>query len=78
MKYTYFIPYKEEFGSIELAYIVLKTIIANHEVLCYIVSNRAKLYVSKFWKVLTKRLRIDYRASTAYYSQTDGIVEYLN
>jgi hypothetical protein len=67
-KYTYFIPYKEKSGLMELAYIVIRTMIANHGVSCYIVSNRAKSYVFKFWKALTSRLGIDYRTSTTYHS----------
>jgi hypothetical protein len=48
IKYAYFIPYKEESGSIELAYIVMKTMIANYGVPHYIVSDRSKPYIYKF------------------------------
>jgi hypothetical protein len=34
--------------------------------------------MSKFWTALMERLGIDYRASTAYYLQTNGMIEQLN
>jgi hypothetical protein len=78
MKYAYFILYKEESRSMELAYMVMRIMIANHGVPRYIVSDRTKPYIFKFWKALTGQLGIDHRALTAYHPQTDRMVERLN
>jgi transposase InsO family protein len=78
MKYTYFILYKEASSAEELAYTVLRTVIAAHRVPCYIITDRAKVYTSKFWKSLMAKIGVDQRHSTAYYPQTDGMVKRLN
>jgi Integrase zinc binding domain len=49
-KYTYFIPYKEASSAEELVYAVLRTVIAAHGVPRYIITDRAKVYTSKFWE----------------------------
>lgn len=77
-KYAYFIPYKEASSAEELAYMILRTVIAQHGVPEIIISDRASTYTSKFWRALSKRLGIDHRHSTAYHPQTDGMVERLN
>jgi hypothetical protein len=48
IKYTILIPYKELSSAIDLAYIFLKYVIANYKILEEIVSNRDKLFISKF------------------------------
>ena len=52
MKYRYFIPYKEASSAEELAYMFLRVIAANHELLKEIISDRDKLFTFKFWKSL--------------------------
>jgi len=47
-KYGHFIPYKEASDAVELAYTFLKVIIANHGLLEEIISDRDKLFTSKF------------------------------
>jgi len=43
-----------------------------------ITSDRDKLFVSKFWKELFKKLDIQLRMSTAYHPETDGSSERFN
>lgn len=43
-----------------------------------IISDRASIFVSKFWSELTSLLKIDTRTSTAYHPQTDGLTERTN
>ena len=47
-KYEYFIPYKEATNAEDLAYTFLKTIVANHGLSDEIISDRDKLFTSKF------------------------------
>ena len=47
-KYEYFIPYKEATNAEDLTYTFLRTIITNHELSDEIISNRDKLFTSKF------------------------------
>lgn len=43
-----------------------------------IISDRSSLFVSHFWRELTRLLQIDSHYSTAYHPQTDGLTEYTN
>ena len=45
---------------------------AKHTLLRELVSDRDKLFMSKFWEALMAQLNIKHKLSTAYYSQTDG------
>ena len=48
MKYAYLIPYKEASNVKELVYVFLKTVPAQHRTLKEIISDRDKLFTSKF------------------------------
>jgi len=45
---------------------------------CAIVSDRDKLFLSKFWKELHHFLNIKIKLSTAYHTETDGSTESVN
>ena len=51
-KYDYFIPYRESFSAENLAYVFNKHIIGNHGIPKRIISDRDKLFTSRFWKSL--------------------------
>jgi hypothetical protein len=51
-KYGYFIPYKESLLVEELVYAFNKYIIRNYKILKEIISDRDKLFTSRFWKSL--------------------------
>ena len=51
-KYKYFIPYKKALSAEELAYIFLRVIAVNYELLKEIISDRDKLFTFRFWKLL--------------------------
>ena len=52
IKYEYFLSYKKATFAKDLIYIFFKTIVVNHELLNEIISNKDKLFISKFWKSL--------------------------
>ena len=51
-KYGYFILYKESFLAEDLAYMFNKHIIRNHGIPKKIISDKDKLFISRFWKSL--------------------------
>jgi len=48
IKYKYFLSYKKATFAEDLIYTFLRTIVANHELSDEIISNRDKLFTSKF------------------------------
>lgn len=77
-KYAYFIPYKEASTAEELAYVFLQRILSNHGMPKEIISDRDKLFTSKFWTSLTRQLGSKQKMSTSYHPQTDGQTERIN
>jgi hypothetical protein len=77
-KYAYFVPYQEKSTAEDLAYIFAKEVVANHGRPQRIISDRDKLFTSKFWKSLMDLLGVHHKLSTAYHAQTDGQTERLN
>jgi hypothetical protein len=77
-KYKYFILYKESLLAEKLAYAFNKHIIGNYEISKKIISDKDKLFTSRFWKSLADQLGIYYKIFTEYYPQTDGQTERLN
>ena len=67
IKYNYFLSYKKTSIAKDLIYTFFKTIIANHELLNEIISDRNKLFTSKFWKSLINQLKIHYKLFTIYH-----------
>lgn len=77
-KYAHFIPYCESSGAEDLAYVFLRYIFSQHGMPEEIISDRDKLFTSKFWKSLMEQLGTKHRLSTAYHPQTDGQTERTN
>jgi hypothetical protein len=77
-KYAYFIPYLKNSSAEDLAYIFYKHIITNHKFLQRIISDRDKLFTSRFWKLLIDFSGVHHKLSTAYHPQTDEQTERLN
>jgi hypothetical protein len=67
IKYARFISYKEGSTVEELVYTFNRNIIANYGIPEEIISNRNKLFISKFWKSLMDQLGIHQKLSTAYH-----------
>ena len=77
-KWVYFIPYKEASNAEDLAYTFIKYVVANHGMPEEIISDRDKLFTSKFWKSLMAQLGTKQKMSTAFHPQTDGQTERAN
>jgi len=68
MKYMMFISFRETVTASVLMYIILQELISNHELLKKFITNRDKLFMSKFWEMLTAELRIKHKMLIAYHS----------
>jgi len=77
-KYTMFISFKETATASVLAYTILWELVSNHELSKEFITDRDKLFTSKFWEMLTAELRINHKMSMAYHSQTDGQSKWMN
>ena len=77
-KNAYFIPFQEISTAGDMAYVFLRHLVSNHGLPEEIVSNRDKLFTSKFWTALIKQLGNKHKLSTAYHPQTDGQTERTN
>jgi hypothetical protein len=78
MKMAHFIPcYKTTTGP-QLAHLIIKNMVARHEVPSSIVSDRGKPFIGKFMRELSGRLGIEQKFSMAYHSQTDSQTEHTN
>ena len=56
----------------------IKEIIANHGIPQSIISNRDKLFTSKFWNTWTQQLGTKVKLLTAYHPRTDGQTKQTN
>jgi hypothetical protein len=66
-KYAYILLYKIIYMAIDIIYIFLREIIANHGILEEIISDRDKLFISKFWTIFIILLGIKYKISILFY-----------
>ncbi len=78
IKYTMFISFKETTTASVLMYTILQELINNHRLSKKFITDRNKLFTSKFWETLTAELRINHKMLTAYHSQTDGQSKWMN
>lgn len=77
-KYAYFLPLKESITAEDLAYEILRSIVSRHGMPKEIISDRDKLFTSKFWNSLISRLGCKLKLSTSFHPQTDGQTERAN
>ena len=66
-KFGYFLSYRESSTAEELVYIFLRRIIANYGLPRKMILDRDKLFTLKFWQVLTAKIRIRAKLSTAFH-----------
>jgi transposase InsO family protein len=77
-KYAYFIPYKEASTAEEMAYAFVRIVVSQHGLPRQLITDRDKLFTSKFWTTLMRHLDIKHKLSTAFHPQTDGQTERVN
>ncbi|RAL58210.1 hypothetical protein DID88_002313 [Monilinia fructigena] len=77
-KFAYMIPFKETWDAEQLAYVFLRGIVSIHGVPDEIISDRDKLFTSKFWTTLLALMGIKRKLSTSFHPQTDGQTERTN
>jgi len=77
-KYTMFISFKKTATASVLMYIILQELINNHELSKKFITDRDKLFTSKFWETLTAELRINHKMLMAYHSQMNEQSEWMN
>ncbi|RYP15236.1 hypothetical protein DL767_010348 [Monosporascus sp. MG133] len=77
-KYGYFLPFKGTATAEQLAYAFIRYYLDKHGVPEKIISDRDKLFTSKFGTSFFKQIGAKLRFSTAYHPQTDGQTERLN
>ena len=71
-KYAYIIPYKESSTAEQMAFTFIRWIVAQHGTPDEIISDRDKLFKSKFWTSLMAQLGVKKKMSTAFHAQTDA------
>lgn len=77
-KYMILVVYIELSTAKELAFAFLREVVSRHRLLKEILSDRDKLFTSKFQVTLTERLSVRRKLLTAFYPQTNRGNEHIN
>ncbi len=77
-KYAHFIPCNETIDAQQLGCLVLDKLVRYHGLPAVIVTDRDKLFTSKYWKTLVAAMGIRHKLSTAFHPETDGQTERAN
>ena len=72
------IPLPEHYNAVYVAEQFMKTIYRHYGLPTKIISDRDKVFMSRFWKTLFDTLGVKIAPSTAYHPQTDGQTEIAN
>ena len=77
-KYAIFAPCSEAMTAEQFAQLFLRTVVQEHGTPAHIVTDRDKIFVSKFWNGLLQGLQVRSKMSSAYHPETDGQSERMN
>lgn len=77
-KYAHFLPLAHPFSALTVAQLFLDNIYKLHGVPETIVSDRDKIFISKFWKKFFSLMGTELKMSTSYHLQSDGQTEVVN
>ncbi|GJU56861.1 putative reverse transcriptase domain-containing protein [Tanacetum coccineum] len=75
-KSAHFLAVHEDFKTEKLARLYINEIVARHDVLVSIISDRDSHFTSRFWQSLQKALGTRLDLSTTYHPETDGQSEH--
>ncbi len=78
IKYTMFISFKKTTTASVLMYTILQELVSNHRLSKEFITDRNKLFTSKFWEMLTAELRINHKMLTTYHSQMNEQSKQMN
>jgi hypothetical protein len=73
-----FVPTEESITAEECAYEVTKALVSEHGILEEIITDRDKLFTSKYWTTFLAKLGIKKKLSTSFHLETDGYTERTN
>jgi hypothetical protein len=77
-KYSHFIPLSHPYTVNSVITAFVDNIFKLHGMPQSIVTDRDRIFTSKFWQQIFKTLKVDLRMSTSYHPQTDGQTERVN
>lgn len=77
-KYGHFIPLKHPFTASGVAKSFLDNIYKLHGLPSVIITDRDRIFTSKFWQELFKLADVTLHMTSAYHPQSDGQTERLN
>jgi hypothetical protein len=77
-KYSHFIPLAHPFTVNTVVQAFLDNVFKLHGLPLSIVTDRDRIFTSKFWQQIFKTLKVNLRMSTAYHPQSDGQTERVN
>ncbi len=77
-KYCHLIPCFEKINAETLAYLILDRLVRLHGFPTTFVTDRDRLFTSKFWQSLMATVGTKHKLSTAYHPETDGQTERTN
>jgi transposase InsO family protein len=77
-KYAHFLPLLHPYTALKVAQLLMDSVYKLHGLPQSIVSDRDKVFTSKFWQELFKLTSTTLRMSSSYHPQTNGQTERVN